>query len=90
MMLSQSDRASYQQSIKLHHRDTTRHLIKLQNPPALYVVKSGNHSVDIITGEAVPYMVNVPAYLIDMSATVALSTGDVAVVDMERFLKRLG
>ncbi|MCK4705811.1 MAG: hypothetical protein KAT90_10040 [Gammaproteobacteria bacterium] len=76
-------------AIKLYHRDAARHLIKMQNLPLLYAVKSGKHSFDVVTGGAVPYMVNIPTYQVNMSATVTLSTGDVAVLDMWKFLKRL-
>ena len=80
---------AYQKSIKIYHRETAKYLLRCEYLPALYVVKSGDYSVDVVNGEGIPYMVNVPTYLVDISATRTMSSDKKMVMELKKFFKPL-
>ncbi len=82
-MTAQSGRAYYRQTAKAFQRECAKRLTQ----PMMIVKPSGKHTIDLHDVNGIPWMVGCPTYLVDMSATVTLSTGDVAVVDMRKFLK---
>ncbi len=86
MMTAQSGRAYYRQTAKAFQRECAKRLTQ----PMMIVKPSGKHTIDLHDVNGIPWMVGCPTYLVDMSATVTLSTSDTAVVDMRKFFKSLG
>jgi len=85
-MTLQANRNYYRQTAKAFQRECAKRLTQ----PMMIVKPSGKHTIDLHDINGIPWMVGCPIYLVDISATVTLSTGAVAVVDMKKFLKRLG
>ncbi len=86
MMTPQANRNYYRQTVKVFQRECAKRLTQ----PIMLVKPSGKHTIDLHDIDGLPWMVGCPTYLVDMSATVTMSTGDVAVVDLRVFFKPMG
>lgn len=84
--VSQSDREFNRQTAKAYYRQVSQRLTQ----PVMFVKLTGKHSIDLHDINSLPWMVGCSTYLVDMGATVPLSTGDIAVVNLRKFLKPFG
>ena len=84
--ITQADREFYRQTAKAYYRESIKRLIS----PPKYARYTSSNKVDLFDVNGSFLLMGCPIYLVDMSATRTLRSGEMVVLDSVKFLKRVG